>query len=238
MSEPRYWGLVAAAGRGRRMGDDTRPKQYHRLAGREVLVWSVEALRQVSGLAGIMVVRAEDDDNDWARLDLLSATDVRSCRGGSTRQISVLAGLEALRGWGAEDTDRILIHDAARPAVTPAAIRRLIETVGDDPDGGLLAVPARDTLKRAGEDGRVSETPDRTGLWQAMTPQLFPLGRLRDALKACADSAVTDEAQAMERQGARPLLVVGDPGNIKYTYPEDARWLAHALHHQREGAGG
>ncbi|MEX0386173.1 2-C-methyl-D-erythritol 4-phosphate cytidylyltransferase [Spiribacter onubensis] len=238
MNSPLYWGLVAAAGQGRRMARDDLPKQYHRLAGRSVLAWSVDALRQVSGMAGVMVVRARGDDSDWARLGLDSATDVRSCRGGHTRQASVLAGLEALRAWGAADGDRVLVHDAARPAVTAAAIQRLIEAVGDDRDGGLLAVPVRDTLKRADEHGRVSETADRTGLWQAMTPQLFPLGRLRDALVACADMAVTDEAQAMERGGARPRLVIGDPANIKYTYPDDARWLEHALQDQRKGGDG
>ena len=220
------------------MASDDLPKQYHQLAGRSVLAWSVDALRQVSGLAGVMVVRARGDDRDWARLGLERATDVRSCQGGRTRQASVLAGLEALRGWGAADGDRILIHDAARPAVTPVAIRRLIEAVGDDPDGGLLAVPVRDTLKRADEHGRVSETADRTGLWQAMTPQLFPLGRLHEALQACADTAVTDEAQAMERLGARPRLVIGDPGNIKYTYPDDAHWLEHALQDRHKGVSG
>lgn len=238
MSEPRYWGLVAAAGRGRRMGNDTLPKQYHRLAGRDVLVWSVEALQQAATLAGIMVVRATEDDEAWAGMKFASAEAVRSCRGADTRQGSVLAGLEALRAWGAADRDRVLVHDAARPAVRPSAIQRLIESVGEDPDGGLLAIPVRDTLKRADDHDRVEETPDRTGLWQAMTPQLFPVGRLREALMACAGTAITDEAQAMERLGARPRLVIGDAGNIKYTYPEDARWLEHALRCQQQEAGG
>lgn len=238
MSEARLWGLVAAAGRGRRMGGAAQPKQYHRLAGRSVLEWSVRALQGLSGLAGIMVVRPAGADADWARVAPALGGALRSCRGGETRQASVLAGLDALRAWGAGDQDRVLVHDAARPAVRPAAIQRLIEVVGDDPDGGLLAVPLRDTLKRGDGDQRVAETLDRGGLWQAMTPQLFALGRLRAALLACADAPITDEAQAMERQGARPRLVAGDPGNIKYTYPEDARWLEHALsHHEKETAG-
>ncbi|TVO62306.1 2-C-methyl-D-erythritol 4-phosphate cytidylyltransferase [Spiribacter vilamensis] len=211
-----------------------RPKQYHAIAGRPVLAWSVDALLGIPAIAGVMIVRSADDtcleavmprgDPRW-----------RDCIGGGERQASVQAGLAALRDWGADATDRVLVHDAARPAVTQGDIRRLIDHVGDDPDGGLLAAPVRDTLKRADDEGRVASTPSRDGLWQAMTPQLFPLGRLESALAMASGAVVTDEAQAMERLGARPRLVAGDPGNIKYTYPDDARWLAWALDRQRAG---
>ena len=237
MTEPRLWGLVAAAGRGERMGPDTPPKQYHRLAGRCVLDWSIAALRSTPGLAGLIVVRPADDAGAWAQTGLAADPTLLSCRGGASRQVSVQRGLEGLREAGAAEADFVLVHDAARPAVKPACIARLIAAVAGDRDGGLLAVPLRDTLKRADNDGRVAATPARDGLWLAMTPQLFPLGRLHAALEACGEMTITDEAQAMERLGARPRLVAGDPGNIKYTYAEDAVWLEQALAGNAREAG-
>ena len=233
MTEYRLWGLIAAAGTGRRMGL-AYPKQYHPIAGRPVLAWSVDALLGLREIAGVMVVRSADDPYFEAALPCRDSRR-RDCIGGAERQASVQAGLAALRDWGADAADAVLVHDAARPAVTRADIRRLIDCVADDPDGGLLAAPIRDTLKRADHEGRAASTPSRDGLWQAMTPQLFPLGRLESALMMASDAAVTDEAQALERLGAKPRLVAGDPGNIKYTYPEDARWLAWALDQQHAG---
>lgn len=235
MTDYRLWGLIAAAGVGQRM-DSEGPKQYHRIAGRTVLGWSIDALLGMPDVTGVMVVRSADDRYFEA---VLPSGDSRcsDCVGGAQRQASVRAGLAALRHWGADADDRVLVHDAARPAVRRDDIRRLIEHVADDPDGGLLAAPVRDTLKRADRDGRIASTPSREALWQAMTPQLFPLGRLESALAMAADDAVTDEAQAMERLGARPRLVTGDPGNIKYTYPQDAYWLAWALGRKWTGEG-
>jgi len=231
VSSRRLWGLIAAAGSGQRLRAET-PKQYHQLAGRPVLAWSLDALCQVPDIAGVMIVRAADDAL-FDRASLRRDDRVRDCAGGAERQDSIRAGLAALRDWGAAETDGVLVHDAARPAVSAADIARLIEAVADDPDGGLLAAPVRDTLKRADAAGRVAETPSREGLWQAMTPQLFPLGRLHSAL--ARDTRVTDESQAMEGLGARPRLVAGDPGNIKYTYPEDIDWLSSAIERNRRG---
>lgn len=228
----RLWGLIAAAGSGQRLRAGT-PKQYHHLAGRPVLAWSLDALFQVPDIAGVMIVRAADDAL-FDRASLRRDDRVRDCPGGAERQDSIRAGLAALRDWGAAEGDGVLVHDAARPAVPAADITRLIEAVADDPDGGLLAAPVRDTLKRADAAGRVADTPSREGLWQAMTPQLFPLGRLQTAL--ARDTRVTDESQAMEGLGARPRLVAGDPGNIKYTYPEDIHWLASAIERNRRRA--
>lgn len=204
------------------------PKQYHRIAGRPVLIWSVDAMHALPEIAGVVVVRASDDAHFHTVMPDRGPR-LRDCAGGADRAASVQAGLAALRDWGAGADDRVLVHDAARPAVQPAEIRRLIEAVGDDPDGGLLAAPVRDTLKRADAAGRALETPPRDGLWQAMTPQCFPLARLEAALATAVEGPVTDEAQAMEHLGARPRLVASDPGNIKYTYPEDADWLAWIL---------
>ena len=231
LSKP-LWGVIVAAGRGERTGA-LRPKQYHPLAGRLVLDWAVDAMLQTPQLQGLMLVLAEDDET-WQNSPLVNEARIHTTIGGMERSDSVIAGLRALQRSGAGDEDRVLIHDAARPAVDVADIQRLIEAVGDDPQGGLLAVPVRDTLKRAGEDARAASTVDRKALWQAMTPQLFPLGALLDALTASSDIAPTDESQAMERAGWQPRLVEGSPQNIKYTYPEDLAWLESIILNRKE----
>jgi len=221
----RLWGLIAAAGAGQRMGGNL-PKQHHELAGQRVLDWSLRAVLAVPALQGVMVVTAQSDAGG-GQLDGTRDPRVHGCIGGATRVDSVSAGLRALRDLGATDQDRVLVHDAARPAVQTADIVRLVEAVDDNPDGGLLAVPVRDTLKRADDRGRVADTVSRASLWQAMTPQLFPLGRLIDALEFSQrqQTEVTDESQAMEQIGASPLLVQSPMTNIKYTWESDRRWL-------------
>jgi len=100
-------------------------------------------------------------------------------------------------------------------------MRRLLHEVGDDPVGGLLAVPVADTLKRADKNGRVIGTEGRAGLWQAQTPQMFRYGVLVDAYKSFGGLDTTDEAQAIESIGKQPKLVLGSAANFKITYPDD-----------------
>lgn len=140
--------------------------------------------------------------------------------GGASRAESVRNGLVAIAARTADD-DRVLVHDAARPCLTEQQLARLIDEVGDDDSGGLLAIPLADTLKR-GEDGRVGITLDRSNLWCAQTPQLFRVGSLRAALLADTDLAhVTDEASALERTGHAPRLVTGAASNLKVTTTDD-----------------
>src|SRR5690606_25145349 len=116
--------------------------------------------------------------------------------------------------------DFVLVHDAARPCVREDDVGRLL-LEASAAGGGLLAAPLRDTLKRAGGDGRVDATEPREARWRALTPQLFRRGELTAALEAAAREglAVTDESMAMERAGHRPLLVEGSETNIKVTTP-------------------
>lgn len=218
MSAERLWAVLAAAGGGERFGGE-RPKQYLPVLGRSVLEWSLQALRVSVPLAGIALVHAPGDES-WRRLPAAALDGVRPCAGGATRQESVALGLEALAAAGAGEDARVLVHDAARPCVRPADIRALVAAAAEHADGALLAAPVRDTLKRAAGT-QVTATVPRAGLWQAFTPQLFPLGALRRALAACDGVAVTDEAEAMERAGARPRLVEGAADNIKLTYAAD-----------------
>ena len=149
--------------------------------------------------------------------------------GGAERRDSVVNALEYLRSVAADD-DLVMVHDAVRPCVTVADVERVVAAARRHIHGAILAAPVCDTLKRAGPEGSIADTVDRSRLWRAFTPQVFPLGRLRAALRSAMERGrvVTDEAQAMECAGARPLLVEGSPGNIKITRPEDLA-LARAL---------
>jgi 2-C-methyl-D-erythritol 4-phosphate cytidylyltransferase len=130
--------------------------------------------------------------------------------------------LRALQDRAAPD-DWILVHDAARPCLSATDLDRLLTELEDDPVGGLLAAPVVDTLKRADEGGRVSQTVAREKLWRALTPQMFRYVVLQRALESARTKgvAVTDEAQAVEALGMQPRLVAGDADNIKITLPED-----------------
>jgi 2-C-methyl-D-erythritol 4-phosphate cytidylyltransferase len=223
----RLFAVVPAAGRGERFGSQ-RPKQYTVLLGRPVLSWSLAALLAERSIRGVVVALA-DGDRRFARLAEARDPRVRTCRGGTRRELSVAHALDALAGE-ARDEDWVLVHDAARPCLQPADIRALVAAVGDDPVGGLLAVPMGDTIKAAGRDGRCVRTVPRAGLWRALTPQMFRYGVLRRALALCIERErpVTDEASAVEALGLRPRLVPGRADNIKITLPAD-RGLAAAI---------
>lgn len=211
----RYHAVVPAAGGGSRLGA-ALPKQYLDLAGDCMLHRSIDALLLEPRLAEVLVVVSPDDP----RRPPAGRFDARvrfAPVGGATRADSVAAGLEHLR---AGDDDWVLVHDAARPGLSADALARLIDTVGDDAVGGLLALPVADTLKRGDAGGRVAATIDRATLWAAQTPQMFRVALLRRAL-AGQRAGVTDEASAVERLGLRPLLVRGEPANFKVTLAED-----------------
>ena len=213
------WCVVPAAGRGARVGGEV-PKQYLPIAGKPMLLHTLERLAAHPRIAGLMVV-LEAGDARWPKWLNFNDKPVSTTIGGADRADSVLAGLLALRGKVA-DSQFVLVHDAARPCVRAADVSRLIE-LGLSVGGGLLAAPMRDTLKRADAQGRVLATEPREARWRAMTPQLFRIGELVQALEsACAAGiAITDEAMAMERAGHKPLLVEGSEDNIKVTTAAD-----------------
>lgn len=221
----RFWLVIPAAGIGARMAAD-RPKQYLQVAGRSILEHTLQRFLDHPALRGVVVSLAADDPY-WPALAVASDPRIRRAAGGCERADSVLAGLETLKSEGAADDDWVLVHDAARPNLALEDLQRLLDSLADDPVGGLLAVPARDTLKRAGADGRVQETVDRSVIWQAYTPQMFRLGALRQALAQAlrAQVAITDEASAMEWAGLAPRLVEGRADNLKVTRPEDLQYL-------------
>lgn len=219
----RYWVVMPAAGVGRRFGD-ARPKQYAPLQGRTVIEWALAPFLADARCAGVVVALAAGDPY-WpevaARLTAPLPV-VHLASGGTERSHSVLNGLRALEGRAGPE-DWVLVHDAARPCLSAQDLERLFTRLEDHPLGGLLAARAADTLKRETGAQEVGETVDRTGLWRALTPQMFRHGRLLGALEQAlaAGRGPTDEAQAIEWLGERPVLVEGSAGNIKVTSAED-----------------
>ncbi|HUI62383.1 MAG TPA: 2-C-methyl-D-erythritol 4-phosphate cytidylyltransferase [Steroidobacteraceae bacterium] len=232
---------MPAAGVGRRFGDSV-PKQYADLHGRAVIEWALAPFLADSRCAAAVVVIAASDPY-WPEVArrLTAYGAVSTASGGTERSASVRNGLRALEGRAAPG-DWVLVHDAARPCLPARDLDRLLGQVQSHPVGGLLASPAADTLKRAEAGGEIAATVDRAGLWRALTPQMFRFGALREALEraAAAGRTPTDEAQAIEWTGARPMVVEGSSTNIKITSADDlviARALLDAGRHTG-GAGG
>ncbi|HTD02878.1 2-C-methyl-D-erythritol 4-phosphate cytidylyltransferase [Undibacterium sp.] len=218
--QARYFALIPAAGVGSRLGAAT-PKQYLPIGGVPVLRHTVAAFLNAPQIVHTAVVVSAQDGYVDDALHAAANLSVLRC-GGDTRKESVRNGLGALRslpGLDAPiaDDDWVLVHDAARPGVTPDLIARLIERVAGHAVGGLLALPVVDTVKRV-EGGTVKTIP-RDGLWLAQTPQMFRYRLLCDALDAASE--VTDEASAIEAAGYSPLLIDGHARNLKITLPSD-----------------
>lgn len=230
---PRIWVVIPAAGVGQRMAAPV-PKQYLPLAGTTVLQQTVSRFDRHPRVDGIVVVVSPDDVR-WGELAASMSDTVTAVHGGAERCHSVRNALEAL-GQYADEQDWVLVHDAARPCVRVEDIDCLLAELEGDQTGGLLAVPVRDTMKRADAGNRVRETVDREGLWHALTPQMFRLGMLHAALSDAIEAGidVTDEASAMEYDGHRPLLVEGHSDNIKITRQEDLALAQFLLERQKE----
>ena len=206
------------------------PKQYVPLAGRPLLWHAVRAVC-VPQVSAVFVVLAANDEHfarqDWSAF--AGKVNPLYC-GGATRRDSVLNGLVAV-GGAVDADDWMLVHDAARPCLPAADLRRLLDEGAGDAIGAILALPVAETVKRAGKDEggvqRVAATEDRSQLWLAQTPQLFRTGLLIEALSRAANA--TDEAAAVEALGHRPRLVLGSRENLKVTYEEDVAIAAAIL---------
>ena len=220
-TDPKFWGIVPAAGAGTRMGADI-PKQYLRLGDRTVLEHTLDTLLSCQRLAGVILVLSPADEY-WTEIGpRYTRQSLETVNGGAERCHSVLNGLDHLAAHAADD-DWALVHDAARPCIRPEDIERLISSLENAIDGGLLGVPVADTMKRVDDALCISGTVDREGLGHAYTPQMFRAGALRKALRQAIDNGhpVTDEANAMELAGYRPRMVPGSRDNIKITVPSD-----------------
>ena len=209
---PAFAAIVVAAGSGSRAGG---AKQWRLLGGRPVVRWSVEALL-AAGAEDVVIVVSPGSEAE-AEVALAGLSGGRWAAGGAARADSARTGLDALGGPG----DRpVLIHDAARPLLSAAVIRRLLEAL-DHADGALPGLPVADSLRRA-KEGLVSGAVERDSLWRAQTPQAFRYRTIVDAYAAWpAGEIAADEAAVVERNGGRVLIVEGDTRLMKLTYPED-----------------
>jgi len=200
------------------------PKQYLALNGRSLLEHSLSCFLAQPQLKRLVIALAKSDQY-WARLPCSNDPRIETVIGGAERARSVLAALQRIEQLGAEPKDWVLVHDAARPYLKSCDLNRLLQSLADDPVGGLLATPVRDTLKQADSNGQVAKTLARDGIWHALTPQMFRLAPLKKALSAAlaAGIVITDEASAIEWSGLKPRLIKGRFDNIKITHPEDLK---------------
>jgi 2-C-methyl-D-erythritol 4-phosphate cytidylyltransferase len=197
------------------------PKQYLKLHGTTIIEHTLKRLASVPRISGV-VVAVSADDPYWKKLKLPDQQNIIVTEGGEERCHSVLNGLKRLTEIAKPD-DWVLVHDAARPCVRRTDIEKLIAQTAAHPTGGLLGMPVADTVKRVDDEQNVVTTVDRNGLWRALTPQLFRLGKLINAIENALAKGimVTDEAAAIELAGEHPHMVEGCADNIKITRPAD-----------------
>jgi 2-C-methyl-D-erythritol 4-phosphate cytidylyltransferase / 2-C-methyl-D-erythritol 2,4-cyclodiphosphate synthase len=210
--------IVVAAGAGIRVGDGI-PKQYRHLAGKPVLARSIEAFLAHAGTRLILPVIHPDHGERFATLRLDDERILSAVAGGTHRQASVLAGLEAL---APHKPDLVLIHDAARPLVDATVIDGVIAALAGH-DGALPVVPVTDTIKRSADGRTVAATEDRHTLFAAQTPQGFRFPQILSAHMRASrlPREFTDDAAIAEWAGMTVVLTPGSAGNIKITHAED-----------------
>lgn len=225
------WGaVVVAAGRGSRMrAADNKP--YLLLAGKPVLAHTLDAFERCEAVNSIVIIAAPGEEKRAA--EVVTAGRFRKVTaiqpGGKERQDSVYAGLAAL------DTDGVLVHDAARPLVTPAQIEACCRAA-EEHGASALAVPVKDTIKVSDGKGFIVATPERSTLWSVQTPQAFSRAELIAAHEQAqaGGAPATDDAMLIERMGRKVAIVEGDYANLKITTPDDLP-IAELLLARRQG---
>lgn len=214
-----YWVIIPAAGAGKRMASAI-PKQYLILNQRTILDVTISNFLSHPQIGGVAVGVSPNDEH-WADSEWATHPQVIRYDGGAERSETVLNGLQVLLAIGLDDAANVLVHDAARPLVTHDALTRIMDYEGSE--GALLAIPCKDTLKLANEEKLSIGTVDRSAIWQAQTPQRFPLMALFEGLSAALEENldITDESSAMELIGWQPAMIEGEVTNLKITVPED-----------------
>ena len=206
--------IIPASGVGSRMKANM-PKQYLKLLGKTILEHTLSIFLAHPQVEKV-VVAVSKEDQYYPEILLLQDPKVEVVFGGETRADSVFNALQKVpeNAWA-------LVHDAARPCLKRSDLDKLLQI--EDEQGGILATPAIDTIKRTQDAKTISHTEDRSTLWHALTPQFFPAQMLKKALSVAfsANAVITDEASAMEFLGFHPQLVTGRADNIKITRPED-----------------
>ena len=212
--------IVVAAGQGARFGQSV-PKAFVPLRGHTLLERSIRTLAAVPGVETIVPVVPGDAIECFAELPLqdLGDTVASPVAGGRERQDSVANGLAALDD--APDFDLVGVHDAARCLVSVDEVTRVVERAAET-GAAILAAPVRDTIKTVDGD-RIVDSPSRSGLWAAQTPQVFRSRWLRDALELGREEGIhgTDDAQLVAHAGHSVFVVEGSERNLKLTHPGD-----------------
>jgi 2-C-methyl-D-erythritol 4-phosphate cytidylyltransferase/2-C-methyl-D-erythritol 2,4-cyclodiphosphate synthase len=226
--------LIVAAGRGERLGGSI-PKQYQSLGGTSLVRRSMAAFAGRPDISHVLAVISPDDEVHY-REAVAALTPLSPATGGPTRQESVRAGLEALAPHA---PDYVLVHDAARPLLSPALIDRVIAALDGSADAAIPLLTVSDTLRRRTGDGRWESIP-RDGVCRAQTPQGFDFAAILKAHRDHAHEPVTDDMALAQLAGLRIATVAGEETNMKITTPEDMataeRLLAGAME-TRTGSG-
>lgn len=219
-SNSTVWAVIPAAGTGSRMQSDTA-KQYLRFQGKTIIEHCLDRLLSHPQIDGaIVVLRA--NDSLWDKLGYHSSKPVFTADGGFERQHSVYSGLTTLQ-YRLGNEAIALVHDAVRPLVSHSDLSAVIDAARQHTAGAILATRVTDTLKLQNDNMEIASTLSRELLWRALTPQVFHLQTLLNALKTVIDQnlVITDDAQAVELMGHAPALVAGSADNFKITIRED-----------------
>ena len=215
--------VIPAAGRGTRMESDAGKKQFLPLAGKPVIVHTLNAFQDTPAVHRIVCAISSDDTPLFrgilADYNLIKVGQI--VRGGERRQDSVHAAVLALEREAHPD-DIVLVHDAVRPLVTGALIERVIEAAQRF-GGAVAALPVSDSLKMVSPDGIIQKSVSRDGMWTMQTPQAFRLSILIAAYQKTIRSGFhgTDEAALVTHLGFPVHCVEGAADNIKITHPTD-----------------
>ena len=227
LSKNKVVAVVPAAGLGKRFGPGAN-KPLQTLGGKELLVWSIEVLSAVSDISEIIpVLKAEDMEHGKRIFDEYGLSKIkRIAPGGRERQDSVFNGLQLIE----DRSSVVLIHDGVRPliekALIEAALKELFEQSVEPglkgPDGVVLGVPVKDTIKEA-DGGIITKTLKRGSLWAIQTPQIFPYNIISSAYSKAMKEGFysTDDSALVERYGGRIRIATGSYRNIKITTPDD-----------------
>jgi 2-C-methyl-D-erythritol 4-phosphate cytidylyltransferase len=218
--------ILAAAGRSSRFHDKNYKKPFAPLANKAVWLHSAERFVNRPDVKQVIVVISPEDQEYFQFKFAANATilGIEVAEGGAERADSVAKGLARVKG----DVDFVCIHDAARPCLADEWIDRIFEA-GQKSAAAIFAIPVAGTLKRVGADHKVVETVDRTGLWEAQTPQVFSRALLLEAHAKRGDFAATDDAQLVERIGHPVTVLAGSPINLKIATREDLRLAEAAM---------
>ena len=210
--------IIPAAGESSRMGSNI-PKQFSNFHGKTILEYVESIFTKLATIKTITIaLNKKQKYIESLNCQFSNKTTLIDC-GGSNRSETVLNALSII-GEDIQKKDWIMVHDAARVGITESLVNNFIREIVDDEVGGILAIPALDTVKRVDKKQQIIRTEKRDEIWLAQTPQMFRFDLLNKALTSFKGNP-TDESEAIEAFGLSPKIVKGSLVNFKITYPDD-----------------